>query len=253
MNEFDPYQSIDEYLRDGLSSEELNTFNKALELDEMLKKEVNDRKKAHKVLEVHARIELAKHVAEVHEKIKRPKSSIRFKTIIKIAASVILLAIVGLLTYTNLTLSDAQLYESHYSSYDDNVTVLGGNSSVLVQAMQHYNKEDFTKAIDLFNQVLENSPDYVDGMFYRSMCYFQLNKLDQAESELRDIIDSNGKYEQTAQWYIALLYLKNNQLDKCKTELKLIANHPNAVYKKAESRELLKQLQNPLRKYLLVP
>ena len=255
MAEFNPYLLIDEYLLGQLKEEELQQFEEALSSDKDLQAELENRRAAHEVLEAHVRSELSNRISKIHKGMRRSKVRRMNWSTWKVAAGLILLLGVSLIIYSSIYLDNEALYNGYYEGYEDNITVLGEADEIISKAIEYYNKEEYERAIEEFEKIPANTdPEdafMTDAMFYYAMCHYELNDLKKTEEIFLYIIENNAKYEQTARWYLALLYLKTGEENQSKSLLEEIIEGDEGTYKKSSAEDLLRSLNNPLRKLSL--
>jgi len=205
---------IDKYLTNSLDEEELLGFKNRLELKEF-KDAVIERKTVITSLKAHKKAALR---AEIAETVRNHSAPERFKYVWHIAASFIVISVIGYLLYQNA--SNSTTYQDLYTKYYEPfpVSTQRGDASDLDKGLKLYADGNYKEAIALLNR--DNKSPSIN--LYRGSCFLELNELDKAIEEFSIAAKSNDLIlQQHAEWYLVMTYLKkndtkslNNQLDK---------------------------------------
>jgi tetratricopeptide (TPR) repeat protein len=246
MNKID---LIDKYFSNSLSPKEQLEFNKLLRSDEKFKKEFSFQKDLQKAIYRNQRTDLKK----VLQNFEQNKSVVKlFNSSKKWLAAASILLIIGfgfIYINNNVFPSPDELFVQNYEPYRNIVLPIerGDNSNTIVHsAFVAYENENYHKAINLFNSVPNKNEPYI--LFYKSMCYMSLNRTGDAISLLKTIAwsdddpNSENNFKELANWYLALAYLKLNENEQARKQFSIIANDTDDVYKKEDSRQILKHL-----------
>ena len=107
-----------------------------------------------------------------------------------------------------------------------------------VIGMEFYNKGNFKSAASLLKQ-----QDELDYMVFGAIAEMKNGNSESAINLLlkSQQIDTEDKFNDIIEWYLALAYLKNGKIHKAKTNLSLIANESH--YKRDEAELILKSLK----------
>lgn len=237
---------IERYFDEDLTSVELIQYQELLETNLDFQKEVELFEKALKAIRL-------KHISDLKDRVQ----SIRNKKInsskssnfgwMRIAASVMLLAVVGLGFYAQ-QYKASKLYEEAYTPAGDYITNMDADMSTMEKAMELYNKEKFTAAIDAFAEIENTNPENQVAKFYLGQSLLQAGQDEQAIKTLSEL---SGDYQPEALWYVALIQLKIGTETSALESLERIIseNEDEAFVIKAE--RLKRKLNSPFRKLVL--
>lgn len=168
----------------------------------------------------------------------------RFPTWMAVAASVVLLAVVGYFTLFQPSVSPADLYGDYYTVYAA-PEAFRGDSSLIKRyefAFLAYNADNFEEAATRFENILQDLPDDRMAIFYAGLSAQGAGLLEKAVPHLESLADGEwNAYQQAARWYLGLNYLKREQLDSARNWLELLKDGKGNYPKKA--RELLEELE----------
>ena len=199
--------------------------------------------KAHKVARLYTISRLKEQVRAVAGSKKTVSITSPFGWM-KIAASITLLAVVGLGFYAQ-QFSDSNIYKGAYTPAADYITNLDESLSPMEKAMEWYNVGDFAKAIDAFAAIENEDPKNQEAKFYLGQSLMQKGEIDQAVVTLSEV---SGDYRPEAQWYVALAYLSigNETATLSTLETIIKTNADEAFVQRAQ--HLKNKLTSPFRK-----
>jgi len=166
----------------------------------------------------------------------------------KVAASVMILAVVGLGFYSQ-SYSNEKLYEDAYTPAGDYITNMDSEMSDMEKAIELFNKERFSEAVNAFAKIESREPLNQEAKFYLGQSLLQGNQQEQAIATLSEV---TGSYRAEALWYAALTQLKSSKEEEdAKATLNkiIIEKTDSAFVIKAE--KLLNKLNSPLRRLAL--
>lgn len=241
---------IDKYFSDSLSPKEQMEFNERLQNNENFKKEFVFQKDLKKTIVSQQH----KNLKKVLQSFEQERSKVRLLNISRkwwVAASILVIFSIGfLLLRPTLYPSPEELFAENFEPYRNIVLPVersSNSNSIKQSAFLAYENGNYHKAINLFNSIQDRNLIYVD--FYKSMCYLSLNKNVEAIDLLIPITvttekgDTDKNFNELANWYLALAYLKVDEKEKAISRFSSIANDTNDVYKKEESKRILKHLK----------
>ncbi|EDP95598.1 tetratricopeptide repeat protein [Kordia algicida OT-1] len=115
-------------------------------------------------------------------------------------------------TITQLQSND-DFYELYFEKCPNTyLPVTRGNTTqdLQIQAFIAYESNDFTKAVKLFEKLLQTSAkDNLDIQFYYAMSLLNQEKYELALNELNTLTNTTFDYQAESLWYAALLQLKS--------------------------------------------
>ncbi len=224
---------IDDYLRGSLTAEETMAFEERMANDATLKKQVALRKLI---------------IDGIHEGYaKEPKEKLiqydlklatkqKFTFNWRIAASVVLLALTGILTYNIFfkpTPGDFDFYEPGLP-----ITMNHSNQVQLNNAMSKFKNGDLQAAATAFENLLSQKGNNDTLLYYSAVCDFRLKNTAMASNKLEQIKPESEFYEK-ALYRLALVYWTNNRPKDAKMLLKeVIATTKDPALKAAAQKAL---------------
>ena len=150
----------------------------------------------------------------------------RFPTWMAIAASVVLLAVVGYFTVLQGGADPAELYSEYYSDYPA-PDAFRGDSSLVERyevAFEDYKSGKYQSAQEEFESILVVNPDDRMAIFYSGLSYQAAGSLEEAVSHLEQVAGGEyNSYQQAARWYLGLNFVKQEKIEEGKKWLELLA------------------------------
>jgi len=243
-------KSIDKYFDGEMSENELIEFEKNMKSDKKLKAEIEFQKEIQDSLHDKQIFDLKNNLEKIHNEAKiannidankEPVVRELFIKKIQLAAAVIVLMIIASSVFyfvNNRTMSNETLYGIYYEPAKTMLVERSGNNDEvnLMQALQKYNHNDYTGAIEVFEK--DNS---IMAKFYLALSYMETNRMLDAVNLLKAIIEENDNlFVDQAEWYLGLCYLKLNETEKALIQFSKISQS-NSTYK-IKSEEVLKNI-----------
>ncbi len=251
MKSIDYSYFIERYLAGEMTRQEKTWFEKELDGNEFLQKEVAVRKKTDDALRRHDIIELRNKLARI-ETARRESEAIKLnhkKTAFRSAAVLAGLIVAGsLFLLPNRNSSPDAIYNDYFTVYnagspERSTIVIADNISELYKsAMILYHENDFKDASTLLSKYLKNRPGHMEAYMVYGVSEMKNNRFDEAAKAFSTVInDGNNYYLDNARWYLALCYIKSGQTDAARNQLLTIKNSGNAFSKKAS--DILKKIK----------
>jgi tetratricopeptide (TPR) repeat protein len=249
MKTIDYSYFIERYNAGEMDLVEKSWFEKELDGNESLQKELMLRKKIDNALINHDLINLRNKLA-VLEKTRKEKlvEADRKKAIgIRFAAAVAGFIIIGsliMLSRNHMSNNDT-LYKNNFSAYEyQNISrsdVLN-SSPEFAKALQLYEANNYSQAATLFKEYLQSHPEDMPAQLVYGVTEMQNGNYPVAESSFRSVINDNDNlYIDNAQWNLALCYVATGQNTQAIKELNAIVNSESIFSKKAK--KLLRQIK----------
>ncbi len=252
--EKDLFELIDEKLSGELTGEELEAFDSDLMDDPELMAEFELHAEIDEAIQESEVIELRKKLDLVHDLTQNKKQPGLLRTILRhklsrIAAAsfVVLLIITSLSLYflrPDGNMSNDSLFKIYYQP-DAALLIRGTDSqnATLIQAFQLYENKEYTSALEMFGQVLDDDGNNIPVQFYSGISNIELGQYRNALHPFNFIIEHNQNlYVERAEWYTALCYLKLNENERAVDLFRKIS-HSNSS-KKDQAHEILKDIQD---------
>ncbi|MCW3083258.1 MAG: hypothetical protein JWP12_624 [Bacteroidetes bacterium] len=148
--------------------------------------------------------------------------------------------------YFNYARSEANLFSSHTFASKENKESAADEfgpelhsipaDRVLKEGLAAFNKQEFSKAIEKFNLLLENNPKDVNAGFYSALAYYNMSKVNKAIEQLNVVLQNPDQaFYPEAQWYLALVTLKTDK-EKAKQMLETIVSEKGFYSKRAKEK-----------------
>ncbi len=157
----------------------------------------------------------------------------------KIAASISLLTIIGIVAYNMQKESLNDFVESQLADHYEYVGVVRGEmiSEKFDQALSAYSMHDYASAADILLEI-----DLPEAHYFRGLSLLQLDDYELAIAALEDSSIYRTRYSEQALWYLTLAYIQTYDLSKAEQKLnQLISTNEN--FKKSEMKRLLELLK----------
>ena len=228
-------QKIDHFLLGQMTEEEASDFNKQLQADPVLRKEVALQEKIIQGLKAHQNLELKSRLKEIHKEIHAPKK--KNLTVIwryaAVAASILLIAAVSIWILQHES-PQQQLALAYYEPYELYVT-RNTNDLLLSEAASLYNKGEYKAALPKLDSLVDKIPDSINYQLAMGICLWELGQTRKAQQTFENIIESdNPLFVDQARWYLGLLLIRQNKPNRAKTHLNdLIQNKETDKYEEA--------------------
>jgi TolA-binding protein len=108
----------------------------------------------------------------------------------------------------------------------------------LEQTLEKIENKHYYEAIDDLNIILENYPDDENAVFYKGLCYFEVNKNKQSMRCFETTLNSQiNTFHEEAKWYKGLILKKEKQYEIAEKVLEEIVNE-NGYYGVQAKKEL---------------
>jgi tetratricopeptide (TPR) repeat protein len=238
-----PEEKIEQYLSGQLSGDVLRKFEKQLQTDPLLAKQVEQHRRMDQYLEHKAK------VPELQQKLKNlsgkyfeeepPTDAPNRRPWIIASIIVVALAILAILFFfREQTPPSYQQYAQHFPL---SVTSQSGTTTETLTSLEEaFNQQQYSASIPLFESYIQENPDDPQVQLYYGIALLETNQIQKSRSVFQKIIQEGSLWKEDAQWYLALLYLKINQPEQLKTQLQdLSPNNRNYSHAK----KLLNQLE----------
>jgi tetratricopeptide (TPR) repeat protein len=146
-----------------------------------------------------------------------------FKKLLAIAASAIIVVVVGIYFLFPGKPSAEKLY-AQFAKHDAlNIQLRGSKTDSLAEnAAAAFNKKEYTAALPLLQNYMQLQADDIQMKFSLAICYMETGKYNEADTIFTTIAAGQTAYADAAQWYRALLTLKQKDYTKCRAVLNTI-------------------------------
>ncbi len=163
---------------------------------------------------------------------------------LNIAAAVLLLA-GAVFTFQSITnASTDQLAANYYQPYPNGYKPITRSQpqevNVELKGLLAYESERYQEALTYFEQLPSSNEDI---RMFKAISNFELGKFSSSKSDLKYLIDKQGKLLKPAQWYMALVLLKEGSIDQAKKYMEVLANQPLDSSYQRDASEILKKIK----------
>lgn len=264
-------QDIDSYITKKMDGESSLKFEQLMAQDEVLSEEVVFRQGLIKAMKWKRQINIAhtemlkkkakpKPILEgvnepVSEPINVPIRRIGFRRVLAYAASVSILALIGLSWFANNNFSDEQLADNNTRgliSLDDGI-FKGGEGTTkdpFEEGLNNLSQEEYAKAATFFEAIPTQNETYVQARLFLAFSQYHTKAyaaaIQNANIVIEKSLDTKDKHK--AEWLIIQSQLAQGTRDAAfYTQLKAIVDNPTHTYRK-QAVQLQMDLNNFWRK-----
>lgn len=246
------FELTDRYLSGEMKDEERLSFEKMMEEDVALKKEVELHREINRAVMAVDAESFRDELKSVRNSMKRNRRSlpkalypfVNHKWLAAASVALLLGLFVLLFLHTKRNYSNGQLYAMYFEPYRSGTLERSATASdsLFSVAMYYYNKHNYEKSIAMLKEYSANNNNENPAvMLYLGISYLETGKADSAEEMFDKILKSdNSLFKEQAGWYLSLTYLKQNKKKKAAELLKNLVEEKSWFSPKAQ--ELLDYL-----------
>jgi tetratricopeptide (TPR) repeat protein len=242
------YDNIEAYIQGDLNEKEVKAFEHALQQDQHLASEYQLRKDIEDALMDEDVLELKDQMQDIiKEKETSPLIWFKRKAVMGALVGALVLSL-GSLGYfaarSNQAPTTDQVFEKYYQPYSVTITDRSASAelnSLLTTAMQKYKDREYTQALQLFQQVLEQRDD-VAANLYSGISYMEIEKYKKASQSFDKVIqDNDNLYVDQAKWYMSMCYIRLGDIDHARNLLLTLSEQSD--YYRDKATEVEKKLR----------
>lgn len=238
---------IERYFNNSLSDKELDLFEEKLASDPVFAEEVQqfgvvfDALKKARVKKLEA--QFISYEKEYNSSGKR--CDVRKLKRRKANVSIVLwILFIGFTIQTSLfftTKSSSnydELFVNYFEVYPNVISPMKrtiNDQNIVLNAMNHYDHEDYILAIEAFDQILLSSDSRNEILFYKALALMTEGDYLTAQSQFELMNIESGVFVNQRNWYLSLVLLKLEKLTKAKKLLKVVAAERTSFSNKASS------------------
>ena len=243
------YDLLEKYMNGKLNKDEVAKFKKIIINNEEMKKEYYLMKDVDNFLSNYDDENFENKLKNIIREESRP--TIIYKkpqlgTIIKFAASIILLvSIASFVYYFVIQDKSTRMYNQFYQPYEYSAVTRTNDNTELnnefKSALEEYNSRNYRQAIQYFEQVLKEDSQYFIASLLIAICHIEIEETSQARVILSEIVNKNNYLiNETANWYLALCYVKENDFNNARLILEDLTSYKN--YYQLNAQKLLNKI-----------
>lgn len=211
---------IEKFRKGNLEGLALQRFEKLLEEDQQLSRELELVQEMSEALDDHSDYNLFyKLVLEAEKKYFMPKKA-RFWPPAKVAAAVafLLVAGAGIWWFSIPSSSPEQLFEKHFQAYPAPSNFRGDQLMKLdedfMMGLVRYEDQEYGQAIVYFEKALERDSANYTARFLSGVSYMAQKNFTRAETIFLDMVEDNSHlFQDQCRWYLGLLYVSDDNPD----------------------------------------
>jgi tetratricopeptide (TPR) repeat protein len=235
---------IEQYVNNTLSEQERNAFEQQLAQSEMLRAAVEEMALIREGIVRASRAQALHTLKELEATlpaIEAPVVPLWRNTWLQMAAGLSLLAVAVYLLWPR-TQEPATLYAEYFEPYPNIIMptvrgVLETDSTLKAQAYRAYDRQEYTQAISLFEQLREKDEAV---LLYLGNSYLALSQPQKALPLFEKVVNEYEVFDEQAEWYLAVTYLKLEDREKATAALQKVVARESSYKTKAQ--QILKKL-----------
>ncbi|WP_323786863.1 hypothetical protein [Psychroserpens sp.] len=215
-------ETVDRYINETMSIDELETFENKLKNDSAFKTQVDDIKTLLLGIESQSlKEELENFHNEIPQNLVEKKSAkVRFLQFRKIAVAASLVIALGSFWFFNQNSND-KLFANYFSPDPGLATTMGENSNYeFYDAMVNYKQGDYNTAISKWQQLQSIKPENDTLNYFLGVAHLANSNENKAIIHLeKTTMQAKSAFINEAYYYLGLAYLKTNNLQLAKKNL----------------------------------
>lgn len=239
---------IERFISGEMDEAEKQWFQKELEGNEKLRREVDLRRRTDSVLRnqdvlnLRAKLNAIEKQRRVAEPVRKHsgQKGLRYAAIIAGAA-----VVGGIIFFSGNQMGSDEIISRYYKTYE---TTLSSRSdatpanSDYTLALEYYKVHDYRNAALYFSRVLEKDPANMQSVLLNGISNFENQNYPEAKQSFNNIIDDdNNLYIDHAKWYLSLCYIKTGEQEKARAYLKNIKSS-GSIYRN-DAKKILRKLK----------
>lgn len=224
-------EQIELYLSGKLSDRERTTFERLLQTDSALAREVENVKITRSLIRNYGLREELKNIhAKVMAEGREEASTIPLSSYVMRIAAGLLLLLVSVFVLQLATVSGERVFTSNFNTYPVEMNRGEGNTSKIKSL---YSEGNYQDVINTYEQKTSPSPS-VEEAFLAGNAFLALSQPQPAIDAFQKIVQPNHtnttQYQEEAEYYLGLAYLQDKQAEKAAQVFKAIRNNPAHLY-----------------------
>jgi tetratricopeptide (TPR) repeat protein len=235
---------IEAYLRGSLHGQALAAFQKRRQDDPEFDREVTDYS------------QIINHIQTTNEKNfintlkgwdieienRHEAKVIPLRTILSIAASVLLLAVAGVYLFRNIQPDHELLFQEYFQPYENVISERSGKNDNQQRGMELYDQKKYDEAIIQLKLAVNEDSDNPSLKCYLGIAYLAGGNTQEAKTIFEAMVHNDHQlFREVAEWNLALTYLKLNNEVMLKKTLEGIVGQKDHQYRE-QAAALLQQL-----------
>ncbi len=238
---------IERYNAGEMNAEEKNWFEKELEGNEKLRREVALRKETENFLKNNDVMALRSKLNSIEKK-RMEQPPVRQipagNRSLKYAAATGVFVVFGAIALLqNGNMSNSEIFEKYYRSYEVSApsrSAASGINQNFLLGVEYYKVHDYKSAALYFSKVVDQDSRNMESTLLYGVSSFEIDNYPEAERSFVKVIDDNDNlFIEEARWYLALCYIKSDDKDSAVKQLSEIRDS-KSIYRKEAAKILRK-------------
>jgi len=243
-DEEEDIELIEAYLRGTLDGQALAAFQKRRQDDPEFDREIIDYSRIINQIQTTQEKNFINKLKHWDSEIENRQEAkvIPLRTILSIAASVLLIALVGLYLFRNNHPDHEQLFQQYFQPYENVISERSGENNNQQRGMELYDQKKYDEAIIQLKLALSKDSDNPSLKCYLGIAYLAGGYSQEAKTIFETMIhDDHQLFREVAEWNLALTHLKLDNETSLKKTLEGIVDQNDHQYRE-QAADLLRQL-----------
>ena len=235
---------IEAYLRGSLDEQALAAFQKRRQDDADFDREVIDYSQIINGIRTTQERDFMSKLRHWEGEIENRKETkvVPLRTIFSIAASVVLVSLVGVYLFRNGQRDHEQLFQEYFQPYENVISERSGKNDNLQRGMELYDQKKYDEAIVELKLAAIEDPDNSSVRCYLGIAYLAAGRAQEAKTMFESIVHGDRSLiKEVAEWNLAMTYLKLDNEAAAKKILEEIIQQKDHLYLE-QAGELLRDL-----------
>ncbi len=225
MNLEERYDKIDRYLEGLMSEQESEQFEKELESNIELRKELSLHRGIRDAVLEEDIVDLETKINDVRSRSEsKGKLRLNYKRIIvplSIAASFLL--VIGFAFLLNQSPDYNRIYDQYYEPFPNLISMRGDSEETMEKVSELYSNKEYREAIPILMELANSGEERAS--FYLAASYLELDQYEKAKDAFESHLEQYDYLNTQAKWYLALCYLRLDRIDESKEILNGIVDN----------------------------
>ena len=223
---------MDAYLEGTMSASERQSFEKELENNAELAEMLEAHRSAVLSIEsVGVKADLQQIMAQ-NRAVKPAKVRSFNRTVLSIAASLLVLVGAFFILKSGAGSSAQKLYQAYYQTDPGLPTLMGSTDNALFDdAMVDFKSGDYDSALEKFNDLASRDATNDTLLFYQGVSSLEIGDTEMALTFLSQIDLTESTWAEKTEWTQAMIYLANDNVSGAQPLLEKIANTTSHRYR----------------------
>jgi tetratricopeptide (TPR) repeat protein len=235
---------IEAYLKGTLDEQALAAFQKRRQEDADFDREVIDYSQIISGIRISQERDFMSKLRHWEGEIENRQEAkvISLRTMFSIAASVVLVSLVGVYLFRSGQSDHEQLFQEYFQPYENVISERTGKNDHQQRGMELYDQRKYDDAIAELKVAAIEDPDNSLLKCYLGIAYLAEDHAQEAKAIFGSMVPGDQSLtKEVAEWYLAMAYLKLDDEPSLKKTLEDILHQKDHLYRE-QAKELLKSI-----------